>query len=565
MFGGVAQLGEHLPCKQGVRSSILLISTNIMRIAFAIRYFFKDGVVMNTLQNLINSVADNSTFVFPEKEYYFEERIVIKDKSNVTIDGDGAVITTKYVNSDDYRLSSDGFLIEDCKNVTLKNFVIKPDTPTNLSLTVEEIDLEANTLVVKADDYYNIHGNEVLIGFCSVDEDGSADFHLDSYGWHPNHKNLVNVIQGEVVVFGTYVGHKVDYLGDRRFRVYYAENIDLSRIKVGDRLYVRHTMYGPSVITVRNSDDTHLEDITMYSTPGMGVMVLPRCHNFYVDNVNMLKPEGDPTYLGCNCDGFHVTGLTGELIMKNCIFDGMADDALNVHSSAGTITGIDMESSTLRCNYQKRMPDGKLGDRWCAKGDLIKVYHPETLVETATFNVVSFKDETLVFENLQGKFDLNYIIQNTSLSPSVLVEGCTVNNSRARGILTQTENVEVRNCNFFGISNAAVMTSPAFWQWYEVGPANNFYIHHNKIVKCGFVNNRAGIIVGTNHDGIKQDFKKMHKNVRIENNIFENCNEGYIDITATDGVKISGNTFVPHHGIEKGKVITDNCTNTEID
>ena len=30
--GGVAQLGEHLPCKQGVRSSILLIST---RAAFA--------------------------------------------------------------------------------------------------------------------------------------------------------------------------------------------------------------------------------------------------------------------------------------------------------------------------------------------------------------------------------------------------------------------------------------------------------------------------------------------------------------------------------------------------
>ena len=26
-FGGIAQLGEHLPCKQGVRSSNLLIST----------------------------------------------------------------------------------------------------------------------------------------------------------------------------------------------------------------------------------------------------------------------------------------------------------------------------------------------------------------------------------------------------------------------------------------------------------------------------------------------------------------------------------------------------------
>ena len=26
-YGGVAQMGEHLPCKQGVRSSILLVST----------------------------------------------------------------------------------------------------------------------------------------------------------------------------------------------------------------------------------------------------------------------------------------------------------------------------------------------------------------------------------------------------------------------------------------------------------------------------------------------------------------------------------------------------------
>ena len=30
-FGGVAQLGEHLPCKQGVRSSILLISINFLK------------------------------------------------------------------------------------------------------------------------------------------------------------------------------------------------------------------------------------------------------------------------------------------------------------------------------------------------------------------------------------------------------------------------------------------------------------------------------------------------------------------------------------------------------
>ena len=33
-YGGVAQLGEHLPCKQGVRSSTLLVSTILMKFDF---------------------------------------------------------------------------------------------------------------------------------------------------------------------------------------------------------------------------------------------------------------------------------------------------------------------------------------------------------------------------------------------------------------------------------------------------------------------------------------------------------------------------------------------------
>ena len=37
IYGGVAQLGEHLPCKQGVRSSNLLISTIYGPIAQLVR------------------------------------------------------------------------------------------------------------------------------------------------------------------------------------------------------------------------------------------------------------------------------------------------------------------------------------------------------------------------------------------------------------------------------------------------------------------------------------------------------------------------------------------------
>ena len=50
-YGDVAQLGEHLPCKQGVRSSILLISTSVCETNASIhvmlttsRRLFRQGV-----------------------------------------------------------------------------------------------------------------------------------------------------------------------------------------------------------------------------------------------------------------------------------------------------------------------------------------------------------------------------------------------------------------------------------------------------------------------------------------------------------------------------------------
>ena len=52
MNGGVAQLGEHLPCKQGVMGSIPIISTKIMT-SDALRRghdFVEDSVIENPLQ-----------------------------------------------------------------------------------------------------------------------------------------------------------------------------------------------------------------------------------------------------------------------------------------------------------------------------------------------------------------------------------------------------------------------------------------------------------------------------------------------------------------------------------
>ena len=56
-YGGIAQLGEHLPCKQGVRSSNLLISTNDLTAIFdcvvgQVPFCFKSSICQKTANDL---------------------------------------------------------------------------------------------------------------------------------------------------------------------------------------------------------------------------------------------------------------------------------------------------------------------------------------------------------------------------------------------------------------------------------------------------------------------------------------------------------------------------------
>ena len=44
-YGGVAQLGEHLPCKQGVRGSNPLISTGIKRCRLFFENFIQKEII----------------------------------------------------------------------------------------------------------------------------------------------------------------------------------------------------------------------------------------------------------------------------------------------------------------------------------------------------------------------------------------------------------------------------------------------------------------------------------------------------------------------------------------
>lgn len=510
----------------------------------------------NELENLINSTPDGGVCVLSKEEYYLSRQVVIKNKKGITVKGNGALIISEYVNSGDYSESVDAFMIDSCEDVTLSDIIMDTSVPTNVTATVEQVDFENKTLILKVDDEFKINGDEVLMAFNTMDAEGSPDYHMNYYSRHPD-PNIVTLILGEILLANTYSSAKYDYLGDNRFKVCFSVLSD--KLTVGEKMCIRHTMYGPSAITLKDSNRITIKDITMYHVPGMAIIVLPRCKDLTVDGLKVIPKEGSKCLMPGNCDGIHLTGLCGKFTMRNSVFDGMGDDALNIHATAGTITEL-IDSNKIRCGYCKKGPDGVLPERWCEKDDIIKTYDPVTMVNTATLKAKAFKDGVLNFETIDGNCRKGDTLQNMTYTPACEVDGCVIRNTRARGFVIQTSDVEIKNCTFFGISSNAVKVAPDFNYWYEVGPTHNFYMHDNVIEKCAFRSkDDPGIGIFTKHGPGETDVEHLHKDIRIENNLLKRSHTKCITVTAADNVVIKGNRFEDRTYKDADPVNIRNC------
>lgn len=169
---------------------------------------------------------------------------------------------------------------------------------------------------------------------------------------------------------------------------------------------------------------------------------------------------------------------------------------------------------------------------------------PETCNKKGEFKVKSFDRDRLCYENLTGELKEGFILQNTAFAAAVDIKNCNIRNTRARAFVLQTENIEISDCNFYGMSLPAIQAAPDVKRWYEVGPVKNMSIHNNTFTKCGFVNDDCPVItVQDNHDKIMARVPGVHKNIEITENVFKGKLGRCIFVTSTDGVKINSNKF----------------------
>ena len=82
-----------------------------------------------------------------------------------------------------------------------------------------------------------------------------------------------------------------------------------------------------------------VEDVTIHHCGGMG-LIAEKTDNVTVRRLQVVLRKGSPRIITTTADATHFCNCRGTVLIEECIFENMLDDATNVHGSYVRVTGI---------------------------------------------------------------------------------------------------------------------------------------------------------------------------------------------------------------------------------
>lgn len=500
--------------------------------------------ISQKLQKAFETLPDNCVFIFKKGKYYLKERILIENKHNVCILGNSSTLTTHFDPCGPISGNNNIFEFHNCSDVELTGFYCDTDAPTSAAGTVTAIDRENGTADLQIYDEFPVTGFEHFCGTNSFDEFGSPDYALATYHNEPIEQEFTTL---EGNISKRLVGQHYDLVGKQTVRLRLNSALKDSLV-VGHKVNIRYEIYGNCALTFKSCHRFVLKDITVYSAPSFAACIHPRSSDFTFDNFNIRVPDDSNRLMATNADGIHVLGLYGKLTLKNCNMEHMGDDTLNIHGQAGGIKSIDTDSSTMVLNRPFRGKDLALKPLWAVEGDEIIVYDSNTFLEKGKFTISKIEPNGRVkYNNLVGFAECGDTVANATYYSSLHIDGCVVRNTRARGFLVQTHNVLIENSYIYGMSLPAMLFAPDIKMWWEVGPTKNVEIRNNIIEYSANIKsnaNKGAIVFKACHDNGGADYPAgVHENIFIHHNKFINLPHSAIYVSAAKNVRIENNHF----------------------
>lgn len=488
-----------------------------------------------------------------EREYYISNHdqdnpkkvaMALDDISNLTIDGQGANL---YMNGRMLPIA-----MVNCENCTIKNLSIDTRIPQITQIVVVENNQKEGTITyrVSPDTKYKIDADNRLITYG------------DNWSVHP--------VAG--IAFDGNTGHIVYQTSDIAVGTNNVEEIEPylikapwqnEKLKEGTIIALRNYARPTPGIFMSGNKNTLLSTVTVHYAEGMGLLA-QLCEDITLNGFSVSIREGSGRYFTTQADATHFSACKGKITSTYGLYEGMMDDAINVH---GTYLRVTEQLSPTEIVGQYMHPQA-YGFYWGGEGDSVQFVKSSTM-ELVSGNVITdiipYDKKTISGAKL-FKITLrdavnddiasgDYGIENLEWTPEVYFADNTIRNNRARGTLFSTpKNVVVERNLFDHTSGTAILLCGDCNGWFETGACRSVVIRNNHFINSltnMFQFTNAIISIYPEIPNLAAQKKYFHgedgKGVVIEKNTFETFDRPIVYAKSLNGLQFKENTIIDNN------------------
>ena len=332
-----------------------------------------------------------------------------------------------------------------------------------------------------------------------------------------------------------------------------------ARLVPGSVIAMRSYQRPTPGIFVSLCNNTTLQNSCVYYAEGMGLLA-QMSENLTLDGFRVAL-RGDGRYFTTQADATHFSGCKGKIVSVNGLYEGMMDDAINVHGTYLRVVQR-LDDNTLVGRY---MHGQAYGFYWGGAGDSVQFVRSDVMEITEGNRVVEIapydKEQLAGCKEFKIKFEKElpadiangkYGIENLEWTPEVYFANNLIRNNRARGALFSTPKKTLVEKNTFDhTSGTAILLCGDCNGWFETGACRDVVIRNNRFVNAltsmfQFTN---GIIsIYPEIPDLWSQTKYFHggdgKGVVIENNTFETFDAPIVYAKSLDGLVFRGNKVV---------------------
>lgn len=301
--------------------------------------------------------------------------------------------------------------------------------------------------------------------------------------------------------------------------------------------------HSPAIHAIASSD-FRIEDVTIHHCGGMG-LIAEKSENIEVRRMRVVLRPGTPRMITTTADATHFCNCRGKVLVEDCLFENMLDDATNVHGTYVRVVAITAPDQVVaRINHPQQA-----GYDFAEAGDEIDVIDGESLLTRHTLRVEEAERINEHYIRLRFTAPVGNTLspgdglENMSWYPELIFRNNIVRNNRARSILVSTPRRVLIEGNTFSSMMAAILFEGDMDHWYESGAVRDVTIRNNRFLDGTYGGADFPTVFINPHQKKRVPGHPYERNIVIEGNFFRTFNEQLLRATSVGGLVFRNNTI----------------------